>query len=83
MHIPNDLSKVDVQRYYGFEKALKQDAQANATDYEYNSANRLWISDKKRVRECMLDFFEDELEKTDFQLIRLAFVNESMGGLVI
>lgn len=67
LHIPNDLSKVDVQRCYATEKTYGLDSQENATDYEYSSANRLWISDKKKVKECMLDLFNDELEKTDFE----------------
>ncbi|XP_053978733.1 serine protease inhibitor 88Ea-like isoform X1 [Hylaeus volcanicus] len=69
LNIPHDLSKVDVQRYYSFEKSLRQlSSQKNETpDYELASANRLWITDKRKVRECMLDLFGDQLEKTDFQ----------------
>lgn len=66
LHIPNDLSKIDVQRFYATENYDRLGAQANATDYDYSSANRLWISDKRKVRDCMLDFFGDQLEKTDF-----------------
>ncbi|CAL7943563.1 unnamed protein product [Xylocopa violacea] len=69
LHIPNDLSKVDVQRYYSFENSLKQqiDGQSNTSNnYEYKSANRLWITDAVKVRECMLDLFGDQLVKTDF-----------------
>ncbi|CAK9833816.1 Serine protease inhibitor 88Ea [Anthophora retusa] len=69
LHISNDLSKVDVQRYYAFEKSIKEqmDAQGNSSaNYEYKSANRLWITDKAKVRECMLDLFSGQLEKTDF-----------------
>lgn len=81
LHIPNDLSKIDVQRYYAFENLLKLESQANATDYEYNSANRLWISDQKRVRPCMLDIFFDQLEKTDFRT-NPAAVCERINGWV-
>lgn len=35
--------------------------------YEYNSANHLWISKEKKVRECMLNLFDSELEETDFR----------------
>ncbi|XP_043259822.1 serine protease inhibitor 88Ea-like [Colletes gigas] len=69
LHIPNDLSKVDVQRYYAYEKSLRQqlESQGNSSGTgEYTSANRLWITDTRKVRECMLDFFGDQLEKTDF-----------------
>ncbi|KZC05196.1 Antithrombin-III [Dufourea novaeangliae] len=70
LHIPKGQSKVDVQRYYALENSIKQqiDIQGNTTtDYEYTSANRLWISDTRKVRECMLDIFGDQLEKTDFR----------------
>lgn len=67
LHIPSDLSKVDVQRYYSYENSLEADAQRNAsTGYEFNSANRLWISNRTKVRECMLNLFGDQLVKTDF-----------------
>ncbi|XP_076752180.1 serine protease inhibitor 88Ea isoform X2 [Xylocopa sonorina] len=69
LHIPNDLSKVDIQRYYAFENSMKQhiDGQDNASDkYEYKSANRLWITDAVKVRDCMLDLFGDQLVKTNF-----------------
>ncbi|KOX78111.1 Antithrombin-III [Melipona quadrifasciata] len=68
LHISADLSKVDVQRYYAYENSFKKpdDQQNSSADYEYNSANRLWISDTRKVRECMLDLFGDQLEKTDF-----------------
>lgn len=70
LHIPNDLSKVDVQHFYAFENALKEEryAEGNATgNYEYRTANRLWITDAKKLRECMFDFFGDELVKADFR----------------
>lgn len=63
LHIPDNLSKLDVQRYNLMVASEDDVAQ---TDYEYSSANRLWISDKKKVRECMLNFFGNQLEKTDF-----------------
>lgn len=65
LHIPDNLSKVDVERYYTLESAVAPGSQ-NVTDYDYASANRLWISDKRKIRECMLDVFGDQLEKTDF-----------------
>ncbi|XP_015174371.1 PREDICTED: leukocyte elastase inhibitor-like isoform X2 [Polistes dominula] len=68
LHIPNNLSKVDVMRYYSFEKSLQQSKKNNgSSNYEYTSANRLWVTDTKKLRECMLDLFSDELVKTDFK----------------
>ncbi|XP_050596665.1 serine protease inhibitor 88Ea-like isoform X1 [Bombus affinis] len=68
LHLPNDLSKVDVQRYYAYENSLKNqgDQENSSRGYEYNSANRLWVSSTRKVRDCMLDLFGDQLEKTDF-----------------
>ncbi|XP_043283992.1 serine protease inhibitor 88Ea-like [Venturia canescens] len=78
LHIPEELSKVDVQRSYSLEKSLHQQKKEQGTEptsYEYNSANRLWISQTKKVRECMLDLFSNELEKTDFAADPLAARN--------
>ncbi|XP_029166492.1 serine protease inhibitor 88Ea-like [Nylanderia fulva] len=69
LRIPDQLSKIDVQRYYAFERSLNQmRAQINgSTDYEYRVANRFWITNVKKLRECMFDFFEDQLQVTDFR----------------
>lgn len=68
LHIPEGLSKVDVLRYYAFEKSIKQARQNNGSaNYEYNTANRLWITDTRKLRECMLDLFGDQLTRTDFK----------------
>ncbi|XP_076662578.1 serine protease inhibitor 88Ea isoform X2 [Halictus rubicundus] len=76
LHIPDDLSKIDVERYYAFETADGFASEASATDYDYSSANRLWISDKRKVRECMLNLFGDQLEKTDFHTNPTAVRNQ-------
>lgn len=86
LHIPSDLSKVDVQRYYAFEKIENQDnAQSNGSaDYDYRSANRLWISNSRKVRECMLDLFGEQLEKTDFRTNPIAVrdnINEWVSNM--
>ncbi|XP_014475805.1 PREDICTED: serpin B3-like [Dinoponera quadriceps] len=70
LRIPDDLSKVDVQRYYAFENSLDEmhNNQTNVSDnYEYRVANRLWVSDDRKLRECMLDFFGEQLEKANFR----------------
>ncbi|XP_071649029.1 serine protease inhibitor 88Ea isoform X1 [Temnothorax longispinosus] len=69
LHIPNELSKVDVQRYYAIERSLNQmrsQMNGSADSYDYKIANRFWITNSKRLRECMLDFFGDQLQVTDF-----------------
>ncbi|XP_006562425.1 serine protease inhibitor 88Ea isoform X1 [Apis mellifera] len=70
LQLPADISKVDVQRYYSFENTLKQQINGQndvSSNYEFNSANRLWISDKKKVRECILSLFGNQLEMIDFK----------------
>ncbi|KAK0158575.1 hypothetical protein PV328_009558 [Microctonus aethiopoides] len=67
LQIPKELSKIDVRQVNAFEKAIKSLQMTNSTPtYEYESANRLWISDQKKIKPCMLDIFSDELKKTDF-----------------
>ncbi|XP_047361915.1 serine protease inhibitor 88Ea-like isoform X2 [Vespa velutina] len=68
LHIPDDLSKIDVMRYYAFEKSIKQKKENNGSaNYEYKSANRLWVTDARKLRDCMLDLFSDQLVKIDFK----------------
>ncbi|XP_011634293.1 serine protease inhibitor 88Ea-like isoform X1 [Pogonomyrmex barbatus] len=70
LHIPDQLSKVDVQRYYAFERSFSQmrsQLGENSDSYEYKVANRFWITNAKKLRECMLDFFGDQLQVTDFR----------------
>lgn len=39
----------------------------SANSYDYNIANRFWITNSKKLRDCMLDFFGDQLQVTDFR----------------
>ncbi|KAG7205870.1 hypothetical protein KM043_007801 [Ampulex compressa] len=70
LHIPQELSKIDVHRLYAYEKsedrqrAAQEDA---AGGNEFKSANRLWMTSAKKLRECMLDFFGDQLQIADFK----------------
>jgi len=38
----------------------------SADSYDYRIANRFWITNSKKLRECMLDFFDDQMQVTDF-----------------
>ncbi|XP_011165015.1 serine protease inhibitor 88Ea isoform X2 [Solenopsis invicta] len=70
LRIPNELSKVDVQRYYAIERSLNQmrsQMNGSADSYDYRIANRFWITNDRKLRECMLDLFGDELQVTDFR----------------
>ncbi|XP_015587825.1 serine protease inhibitor 88Ea isoform X2 [Cephus cinctus] len=68
LHIPDTVSKVDLQRYYIYENSMKILREANSSSsYEYNIANRIWITNARKVRTCMLDLFSNELEQADFR----------------
>ncbi|KAJ8686770.1 hypothetical protein QAD02_022564 [Eretmocerus hayati] len=68
LRVPNELSKVDVQRVYAFEKSVANERKINASSsYDYTVANRLWLSKDKKLRGCMFDFFGDELERVSFK----------------
>ncbi|GAB1864140.1 Antithrombin-III [Camponotus japonicus] len=69
LRIPEQLTKIDVQRYYAFEKSLNQlRPQMNESpDYEYKVANKFWITNSRKLRDCMFDFFGDQMQVTDFR----------------
>ncbi|XP_044006548.1 serine protease inhibitor 88Ea-like isoform X2 [Aphidius gifuensis] len=71
LKIPEELSKIDIQRSYALDKSIKQFAKSlqnsSETNYEFTTANRLYISSGKMIRECMLDLFGSQLEKVDFK----------------
>lgn len=69
LQVPEAYSKSYVQRFYGFENALRkmtEDAGNFSSSYEFRTANKLWVTKERRVRECMLDLFGEQLESVDF-----------------
>lgn len=68
LRIPNELTKIDVQRYYATERSFNQKrSQGESADsYDYRIANRFWITSSKKLQDCMLDFLGDQLQVTDF-----------------
>ncbi|XP_058797922.1 serine protease inhibitor 88Ea-like [Phymastichus coffea] len=67
LHVPADFSKIDVQRFYAFEKSVEAERKMNSSsNYDFQVANRLWLSSSKKLRECMLDLFGNELERVNF-----------------
>ncbi|GLV39081.1 Serpin 88Ea [Carabus blaptoides fortunei] len=59
--------KVDIMQAYRFDK-LRRTAPVSADQpYEFNSANRIYVSNQAHIRDCMEELFMDELQKTDFQ----------------
>ncbi|XP_011497237.1 PREDICTED: serpin B4-like [Ceratosolen solmsi marchali] len=68
LNIPEDFSKIDVQRFYAFKKSLEEERKINSSgNYDYKVANHLWLSEAKKVRECMLDFFGGDIDRADFR----------------
>lgn len=63
-----DESKLNTMRAYGVEKFFQDMRTVNGSEsYELMSANKLFVSPKQNVRECMKDLFQDELDVTDFE----------------
>lgn len=54
-------NKIDVMRAYKFDQYLK--SVRTSESYEFISANRVYVDTNLPVRECMLKFFQDEIEK--------------------
>ncbi|BES97286.1 Serine protease inhibitor [Nesidiocoris tenuis] len=66
--LPPGSSKVDTMRAYGVEKYFQEMRSVNGSEsYELSSANRLFVSPKQEVRDCMKTLFNNEIEETDFQ----------------
>lgn len=70
LHVPESYSKNYVQRFYDLENSLRRltEAQGNfSSNYEFRTANKLWVTKERRIRECMLDLFGSQLEHVDFR----------------
>ncbi|KYN14444.1 Antithrombin-III, partial [Trachymyrmex cornetzi] len=86
LQIPDELSKIEVQRFYAIEKSLDQmrsqftssslEGNGSTNSYDYKIANRFWITNTKKLRDCMLDFFGDQLQVTDFRTNPVEVRNE-------
>lgn len=64
-----DQSKLDVFKAYRYD-------QLGGLPYEFNGANRIYVSNELHVRPCMQDLFEEELESVDFKKNPLAACNK-------
>lgn len=58
--------KVDVFGAYKLDRLATGFRIANST-YEFTSANRIYVTDKVPLRECVVDLFGQELIKADFR----------------
>ena len=57
--------KADVYAAYKLDKYAAQ-LQNGKKPYEFNSANKMYVSNQVTIRECMASIFGSELEQTDF-----------------
>ncbi|XP_044728178.1 serine protease inhibitor 88Ea-like [Chrysoperla carnea] len=67
LRLPESQDKLSTFRAFRFEKYLRAMSAVNQTSYEFESANRIFVSNDAGVRDCMLEMFDDEIEKLDFQ----------------
>ncbi|XP_012257558.2 serine protease inhibitor 88Ea-like [Athalia rosae] len=70
LHVPETYSKTYVQRFYDFENMLRRISRMSgnsSADYEFSSVNKLWVTQERKIRECMLDLFGTQLEHVDFK----------------
>ncbi|XP_051158218.1 serine protease inhibitor 88Ea-like [Leptopilina boulardi] len=67
--IPEDFSKIDVQRFFSFESNDngKKEETSSLPSVEYNVANRLWVKNSTKIRMCMSAIFNHEIKKVDFR----------------
>ena len=56
--------KLRIMQLYMKDKNLKI---SNDSLYDFSSVNRLFVSPKQEIRECMKDLFEDEITLADFE----------------
>lgn len=60
-------SKVNVMNAYRVEKIIQKVRTSNtSSNYEFLNANRLFVSNKLQVRDCMQNLFQNEIVPTDF-----------------
>uniref|UniRef100_A0A0A9WH51 Serpin B3 n=1 Tax=Lygus hesperus TaxID=30085 RepID=A0A0A9WH51_LYGHE len=65
--LPDNETKLNTMRAYGVEKYFQEMRSVNGSEsYELSSANRLFISPKQEVRDCMKELFKNEIAVTDF-----------------
>lgn len=70
LRVPAAFTKTHVQRFYNFENALRRQAEAQGdagTSYEFRTANKLWVTKERRIRDCMINLFSNQLSQIDFR----------------
>ncbi|CAB3370529.1 Hypothetical predicted protein [Cloeon dipterum] len=67
LHLDN-VEKERVMEAYQMERFFQgtRAGKSDPSNYELNSANRLYFSDHLNLKKCISEFFKDEIEKMDF-----------------
>lgn len=67
LYIPESQDKVSTMRAYTLEKLFQNMRALNgSSDYELLSANRLFVSNKFNIRDCMKELFQNEIVPVDY-----------------
>ncbi|PSN55974.1 Serine protease inhibitor 88Ea [Blattella germanica] len=68
LRIPTGQSKISTMQAYRFEKYFQDMRTINGSEsYELRSANKLFISKDKKLRDCIAQLFEDEVQSLDYK----------------
>ncbi|KAJ9598343.1 hypothetical protein L9F63_010959 [Diploptera punctata] len=68
LRIPQTQSKISTMQAYSLEKYFQDMKKFNGSEsYELSSANRLFISNDRKLRDCMARLFEGEVQSIDFR----------------
>ncbi|XP_069687412.1 serine protease inhibitor 88Ea-like [Periplaneta americana] len=67
LRIPETQNKMSMMMAYKFEKYFQNMRQINGSEsYELRSANKLFVANTLKLRECLAHLFEDEVQSLDF-----------------
>ncbi|XP_063373689.1 serine protease inhibitor 88Ea-like [Cydia amplana] len=65
LQIAKSLDKINLITAYKIDRRSRL-TNNNSASYEFNSANKMFVDETLDVRQCLLDIFEDELERLNF-----------------
>nr|ATD87113.1 serpin 6 [Antheraea pernyi] len=66
LEIEDNMDKINLMTAYKVDKRSRT-VNNNSDSYEFNSANKLFVANELEVRQCMLNFFGEELESLNFR----------------
>lgn len=66
LRIENKMDKINLMTAYKVDKRSRLNNN-NSVSYEFNSPNKLFVDNHFEVRQCMLDYFGEEIERLNFR----------------